>query len=102
MLHFSVFVDDLTNITTILLKLMFYLSGIFYSISYTVPKPYNDILLNINPIAMLIDSLRKAFISGEFINWILIATWLFIAIALSIIGIKTIQKYENSYAKVTK
>lgn len=102
LMHFGVFVEDLSNVMTIVLKLTFYLSGIFYAISTRVPAPYNRILLNLNPIALIIDSFRKTFLSANLINYRMLGIWLIIGIVLSIIGIKTIQKYENSYAKVTK
>ncbi len=102
LMHFGVFVEDLSNVMTILLKLAFYLSGIFYSISTRVPVPYNRLLLNLNPIAFIIDSFRKTFLNAQLVNYKMLGLWLIIGILLSIIGIKTIQKYENSYAKVTK
>ena len=102
LMHFGVFVEDLSNVMTIVLKLTFYLSGIFYAISTRVPTPYNRILLNLNPIALIIDSFRKTFLSAHLINYRMLGIWLVIGIILSIIGIKTVQKYENSYAKVTK
>ena len=102
LLHFGVFVEDLSNVTNILLKLVFYMSGIFYAISTRVPDPFNRILLNLNPIALIIDSFRKAFLTGSLINYRMLCIWLIVGIVLSIIGIKTVQKYENSYAKVTK
>ena len=102
LMHFGVFVEDLSNIMNIVLKLTFYLSGIFYSIGTRVPAPYNRILLNLNPVALIIDSFRKAFLYHKFVNYRMLGIWLIIGCILSIIGIKTIQKYENSYAKVTK
>lgn len=102
LLHFGVFVEDLTNITNIVLRLVFYLSGIFYDISTRVPEPYNKILLNLNPIALIIDSLRNSMLFNNMPNYFSLAIWLIIGILISLIGIKTIYKYENSYVKVIK
>ena len=102
LMHFGVFIEDLNNVTTIILKLTFYLSGIFYSISSRVPTPFNNILLNLNPVAFIIDSFRRTFVYAEWVDYKVLGIWLLVGIILSIIGIKTIQKYENSYAKVTK
>lgn len=55
-----------------------------------------------NPIALIIDSFRKTFLYQTPIDYFMLGIWLIIGILLSILGIKTIQKYENSYAKVTK
>ena len=102
LMHFGVFVEDLSNIIKIVLKLTFYLSGIFYAISTRVPAPYNQVLLSLNPVALIIDSFRSTFLNGNFVNYPLLGVWLLIGIIISIIGIKTIQKYENSYVKVMK
>lgn len=102
LMHFGVFVEDLSNVINIVLKLVFYLSGIFYAIPTRLPSPFNRILLNLNPVALIIDSFRKTFLYGKFVNYRMLAAWLIVGIILSIIGVKTIQKYENSYAKVTK
>ena len=102
LMHLGVFVEDLSNIVTIILKLMFYLSGIFYMISTSIPSPYNGILLNLNPIALIIDSFRKTFLYGGWANYGMLGLWLLFGVSVSIWGIKIVQKYENSYAKVTK
>ena len=102
LMHLGVFVEDLSNVIKIVLKLTFYLSGIFYAISTRVPAPYNQILLNLNPVALIIDSFRSTFLNANFANYPMLGAWLLVGIIISIIGIKTIQKYENSYAKVTK
>ena len=101
-MHYGVLFNDLANLTKIGLRMIFYLSGIFYAISTRVPSPYNRILLNLNPVAFIIDSFRKIFLNAHLVNYRMLGLWLLVGIILSIIGIKTIQKYENSYAKVTK
>lgn len=102
LMHFGVFVEDLSNITNILLKLVFYLSGIFYLVSKRIPSPYNNILLTVNPMAYLIESGRGCLIYGQIPNYYIMTLWFVIGIILSIIGVKTIYKYENSYVKVIK
>lgn len=102
LMHLGVFIEDLGNVINIILKLVFYLSGIFYAIQTRVPNPYNELLINMNPIALIIDSFRKTFLYQTPIDYFMLGIWLIIGILLSILGIKTIQKYENSYAKVTK
>lgn len=100
LLHFGIFVEDLANVTSLALRLVFYLSGIFFRISTRVPKPYNKILLFGNPVALIIDSFRKVIIYAEAPSFLMLGTWLLIGILFSIIGIWIIHKYENSYAKV--
>ncbi len=100
MLHFGVFVDDLHNIMQVLLRLVFYLSGIFYVISGRVPEPYGTILLKLNPIAFLIDSARRCLLYNNQPDLLFLTIWFFIGILFSVVSIKIIYKYENSYVKV--
>ncbi len=101
-MHLGVFIDDLVNLTGIGLKFMFYLSGIFYQIENKVPKPYNFVLLFCNPIAFLITSFRNALIFSSTINFWLLIMWTAVGILLSVIGVRQIYKYENTYVKVMR
>lgn len=100
MLHFGVFVEDLSNVITVLLKLVFYLSGIFYSITTRVPKPYGKILLSLNPLALVVDSLRQCMIYASTPYRKALLAWFLIGTFLSVAGIRLIYKHENSYVKV--
>ena len=101
LLHFGVYVEDLFNLTNITLKIVFYLTGIFYDIGSRVPAPFNKILLTCNPIAFIIDQMRNVmlYVKGLNIKYYLI--WLAISIVLIITGIHIVQKHENSYAKIS-
>lgn len=100
MLHFGVFVEDLSNVINVLLKLVFYMSGIFYSISNRVKEPYGSILLNFNPVALFLNDLRLSMIYCEAPHRKLLLMWFLVSCAMSAIGIRIIYKYENSYVKV--
>ncbi|MCF0133278.1 MAG: ABC transporter permease [Blautia sp.] len=100
MLHFGVFVDDLHNVMQVLLRLMFYLTGIFFSISDKVPEPYLTILLKCNPAAMLIESARMCLLYSQTPYRKLIVLWGCVGVVLCITGTRTIYKYENGYVKV--
>lgn len=100
MAHFGVFVEDLANVVNVLLRLLFYMSGIFYAIEKRVDAPWGDLLLRINPMALIMDDLRRVMIYESGPHLLLIAVWFVIGLIFSVIGIKTIYKYENSYAKV--
>lgn len=100
MLHFGVYVEDLRNLINVGFRLLFYLTGIFYSIEKRVPKRLGHILLKANPIACLIDSCRKSLLYCQTPARKLIIMWFLIGCVLSFIGINIIYKNENSYAKV--
>lgn len=98
--HFGVFVEDLANVINILLRLMFYLSGIFYSISTRIPAPYNMLMLRLNPIAYLIEDYRNVLLHNTLPNFSLMLYWLIISVIIVLLSAKLMYKYENSYVKV--
>lgn len=100
MLHFGVFVEDLRNVMTVLLKLTFYMSGIFYSIPKRVPAPYDEFLMRVNPIAFLLNSARGCMLYGEAPSVQMLLFWGVFGLVVSCVSIKILYKYENSYVKV--
>ncbi len=103
LLHYGVYVEDLSNVVNIFIKFMFYMTGIFYSIESRVGKSYplaGELLGNYNPMAYIIISLRKALIYGECPGRKIMLLWFVISCIISVIGIRTIYKNENSYVKV--
>ena len=101
-MHFGVFVQDLANITTIGLRLLFYASGVFFALDTRVPEPYNRILIDCNPIALIITECRDVLLYKSPINYELVGIWVLIGLILSYLGIRTIYKYENTYVKVMR
>ena len=99
-LHAGVHFSDLANIITVLLRLIFYMSGIFYSIPRRVGEPYGTYLLHVNPMAFLINALRDSLLYSQMVNYGVLLIFLVIGCILSVIGIKLIIKYENNYVKV--
>ena len=99
-MHFGVFVEDLANLVNVFLRLVFYLSGIFYSIGKRVHGIYGAILLKCNPVALIISNMRDVMLYDTKPMYLLLLVWLLIGLAVSWIGIKVIYKYENSYVKV--
>lgn len=98
--HFGVFVDDLSNVITVVLQLMFYMSGIFYSIENRVPAPFDNILIKLNPVALVITDLRRVLLENADPHFYSLLMWLAISIVFAIIGVRIIYKQENSYVKV--
>ena len=103
MMHIGVFVEDLTNLTNIALRMLFYMTGVFYDLSTRLHNVvYRTLLLDLNPLANFIYNLRNVLIyeHAPVGMWTLI--WFFIGVLLSVLGIKTIYKYENTYVKVMR
>ena len=100
LLHYGVFIEDLYNVVHIGLRLVFYLTGIFWNITTRLPAPYGEIICQINPVAFLLSSMRDSILYGRTPKLSLLALWLVIGLLLSILGVRKIYKNENSYVKV--
>ncbi len=100
LMHFGVFIDDLKNLTNIGLRLVFYLSGVFYNIGDRLKGTLKYVLLRGNPIAFVMSEMRKVMLYATGPSFEGLIIWFVIGIILCVIGIHIIHKNENSYAKV--
>lgn len=102
-MHFGVFAEDLVNLVNIAMRMIFYLTGVFYDLNTKIKNiRLKTLLLDFNPMANFIFNLRNVLIykSSPVGYWTLI--WFVIGLFLCMIGIRTIYKYENTYVKVMK
>ena len=99
-LNLGVFIDDLANIVSVLLRLVFYMSGIFYDVIKRVPQPYNKWMLYGNPMALMIRSARNCILYQKYPHARMLVIWFAISLILSVIGTRLITKHENSYVKL--
>lgn len=103
LMHFGVFVEDLGNVINIAMKLLFYMTGIFFSIEKRLGPSHPviaKIILHGNPMALLITDMRNVVLYDKAPHWIWLLIWTVISIIFSMIGIHTIYKNENTYVKV--
>lgn len=100
LMHFGVTLNDLSNLTNIGLRMLFYLSGVFYNINEKIGGTLAFVLLKLNPIAFCINELRNVTTFGTFPSFAGMVIWLIIGLILCTIGAHIIHKNENSYAKV--
>ncbi len=101
-MHFGVYVTDLVNATDIILKLIFYMTGIFFDITLRVGKSYPElavVLSKVNPMAFILTSARTALLGGGMPDLLCLGIWFVIALLIDIFGIILVYKNENSYAK---
>lgn len=99
LMHIGVYLKDTKRIMHVLMRLLFYMSGIFFSIPSRVPEPLASILLSINPVAMLINETRQAFIYGQIPNMVLLGGWMLMGLILCAIGVHLIHRHEQNYVK---
>ena len=100
LLHYGVFVEDLSNVVNIVLRMVFYLTGIFYNVATRIPSPYGDWLIRYNPMAFLLESMRTALLYGKTPHRKLMIVWFVVSMVLTVLGIRKIYRNENSYVKV--
>lgn len=100
MMHYGVFVNDLGYITGIVLSMMMYLTGVFYSIGNRMPEPFGSILEQYNPVAFFIAAIRNALLYGQAPDWGILGLWTFVSAVLIALGAFTIYSNENAYVKV--
>lgn len=99
LLHAGVFVDDLANIVPIALRMLFFLSGIFYDLEGKLSGTLAFVMKRLNPTAHIIMQMRNTMLYGKepSIKWFF--AWLIAALILCAIGIHLIYKYERRYVK---
>lgn len=104
LLHFGVYVDDLANVTNIVLRMLFYLTGVFYDLEQKVTSTMGTraalIIGHVNPMASFIISARNVLLYETNPNTKFLLIWFVIGAVFSVLGVRLIYKNENSYVKV--
>lgn len=99
-MNFGVYISDLFDAVKIMLRMLMYMSGVFYSLEKRVPAPYGEWLETYDPVAYLIHSARDAVLYDKAPDLKWLAVWLIVSAALAIVGVRLVQKNENDYVKV--
>lgn len=100
MMHYGVYVSDLSYITGIVLKMLMYLTGTFYSVAKRIPAPYGEMLEKYNPIAFLISSMRNTLLYGTAPSYRPLLLWGAASVGLILLGVFIVYSNENAYVKV--
>ena len=104
--HFGVYVNDLYNIVQVILRFMFYLSGVFYDIGDRLGNrifmgiDIGWLMTHVNPVAYLINEFRQIIIYGEALRPMMFHYWLAFSVVLLGIGLFLMYRHENNYVKV--
>lgn len=98
LMHYGVYVEDLSNVIAIVTKMLFYMTGIFYNVEKRIPE-YGTLLNQYNPVAFLLTSMRQSILYGQTPNLQILLFWLVVSTLLAILGVRKIYKEENSYVK---
>lgn len=97
--HGGVFIADLQNVTSVLIRLIFYLSGVFYTLD-RMPEALQNVYVYICPTGFLLAECRNVMMYGMSANYIILAYWFAISLLLMFLGVRIMNKYENTYLKV--
>lgn len=98
LMHFGVYVNDLSNVISIVMKMIFYMTGVFYNLEKRIPE-FGAQLSRYNPAAFLLTSMRQCLIYGQTPDLKFLLIWTVVSILLCIAGIRKIYTEENSYVK---
>jgi ABC-type polysaccharide/polyol phosphate export permease len=98
--HIGVFITDFSNILNVVLRLMFYLSGVLYSIPERIPAPLNKFMLLLNPMAFLMEEYRNVLMYQTPPSAKYLLIWSVVSIVIGVFGLAIIYKFENTYVKV--
>ena len=98
--HFGVFVEDLKKIVNIVLRFLFYFSGIVYNVMEKFPAPYNELVLTYYPVSRIIYDARQVLLYNQDISLLYMLILLVISCAVSFLGMQLIYHNENGYVKM--
>lgn len=98
--HYGVYIEDLSYVVSILLNMLMYFSGVFYSVEDRLDYPIGIIVGNINPVAFLMTSVRNVVMYNKAPNFGVLLIWFVIGGVVSWAGINKMYKNENDYAKI--
>ncbi len=98
LMHYGVYVEDLSHVISIVMKMLFYITGIFYHVEKRIPE-YGAMFNRYNPVAFLLTSMRQSLLYGQTPDLALLGFWLVVSVLLAIAGICKIYREENSYVK---
>ena len=84
----------------IVLRMLVYFTGVYYSIPRRFEFPWNTVLVKWNPVAMLVDTCRNILLYNKPADFKMLFFWYIISGVLAYAGIQLIRKSENTYIKV--
>lgn len=100
--HVGVFITDSANIVNVILRFLFYVSGVLYSITDRLPPLYQKLVLLTDPIAYVMQAYRDAIMYHRFPNFHYMIYWFVLGIVGCIVFLHIMYRYENTYVKVVQ
>ena len=88
------------NIVPVALQVLFYLSGIFYSLEGRLGNIEGQMVLRYNPVGCLLFEARNVLLYQRIVFPVELAVWLAVGLFLCMTGLKLIETHEKNYIKV--
>jgi lipopolysaccharide transport system permease protein len=92
------FYPDLRIAIDSFMRLIFFLSGIFFSVKSLNPKLQK--ILYLNPMTVIIESYRNILMYGQWPDWNILLYVFIVSLLLGLIGSFIIRKYDYHYPKL--
>lgn len=100
LLHFGVYLPDLKKVTPVVLQVLFYMSGVFYSLKGKLEEIAGGLFVKLNPTGVLMYEVRNLLFYGGECAWDQVLIWLVVGLILSVTGVKMVIRHEADYLKV--
>lgn len=94
----GVYLRDLTQIVTLVLTPLMFLSPIFYPIT-ALPNWIQGVML-FNPLVTPIEALRDSVMTGQWPNWIMLVGYIIVAGGVMVVGAAGFHKLKKGFADV--
>lgn len=91
-------VPDFRNLTSHLIMLLFFMSGIFYDVEQ-MPEKFS-LLFEINPMVHIIQANRAVMLHGQMPDWLPLTVVLIFGLLLVALGLRLMRSLNVVYAKV--
>ncbi len=93
------FFPDLTQLIDKALTLLLFMSGVFFDVTGLPPKI--QAYLNFNPMAVIITSYRHVFLNQQWPDWPRLCVIGVISIAITMVGLFFLNKFDHLYPKLS-
>jgi len=94
----SVFLRDVGQTTSVITRMLLFLSPVFYQVS-AVPERFRSFIMA-NPLTFIIEQAREVLIWGHLPNWIGLGIYTLVAIAIAWAGYAWFQTTRKGFADV--
>ncbi|MCL1802082.1 MAG: ABC transporter permease [Eubacteriaceae bacterium] len=96
--HIGVYIADLSNVTVVATRVLFYFSGIFYDLK-ELPQKLMPVYFYVCPTGFFVRELRACLLYAQPCDFKMLAYWLTVAALVSLTGLSLMYRNENSYMK---